>query len=110
MDQPLQITFKNMDTSPAAEQVIRDKVSDLEKYCNRIISCHVTVEAPHRSHTKGRHFRVGIDLTVPGHEFVVSRDPAQKDSHEDIYVAIRDSFNAARRELQTYSEKMQKHR
>lgn len=110
MNQPLQITFKNMETSEHAESVIREKVTELEKYCDRIVSCHVTVEAPHRSHRKGTHFKVGIDLTVPGHELVVSKDPGDEKKHEDLYIAIRDSFKAARRELIAYNDRLHTHR
>jgi hypothetical protein len=42
---------------------------------------------------------VRIDLTVPGAELVVSRDPELDHGHEDVYVAIRDAFDAARRQL-----------
>src|SRR5690606_22918580 len=46
-------------------------------------------------HHQGRPFRVSIDLRVPGKEIVANRD-----HHEDVYVALRDAFDAAKRQLE----------
>ena len=55
------------------------------------------VEVPHRHQHKGVLYNVRIDMTAPGGELVVKREPA-----EDLYVAIRDAFDAARRQLQEF--------
>jgi len=102
MQQPLQITFRNMDASAAIEDDIRDKAGKLEQFCDQIMGCRVMVEALHRHHHKGHLYHLRIDLTVPGHEIVVSRDPAKHQAHEDPYVAVRDAFDAARRQLEDY--------
>jgi hypothetical protein len=62
----------------------------------------VVIEAPHKRHHKGNHYRVLIALGVPGHELVVGRHPMKNGAHEDLYVVIRDAFAAAERELKTY--------
>ena len=41
-----------------------------------------------------------IDIRTPAGEIVVSQNPNEHQAHEDIYVAIRDAFKAARRQLQ----------
>jgi cold shock CspA family protein len=47
-----------------------------------------------------------VRLTVPGgKEIVSSHDPGPDEAHEDVYVAIRDSFNAAKRQLEDYARK-----
>ena len=51
---PLQISFRNMDPSPAVEARIRKKAEKLERFHDRIIGCTVVVEAPHRHHHKGK--------------------------------------------------------
>lgn len=100
MKVPLQITSRNMSLSEAAEQTIREKVGKLDDFFDRITSCRVLVEAPHRHSHQGVLYNVKVDITVPGNELVVKREP-----HEDLYVAIRDAFDAARRQLQAYARK-----
>jgi len=102
---PLEITFRDLPHSDAVEARIRDKAAKLEAFCEDIIGCRVVVEAPHRHRHKGRIYHVRIDLTVPDEELVVSRDPAGNHAHEDVYVAVRDAFDAARRQLQDYARR-----
>ncbi|MDX5361834.1 MAG: HPF/RaiA family ribosome-associated protein [Alphaproteobacteria bacterium] len=106
METPLQITFKNTDPSPAVEARIREKAARLERFYDRITSCRVTVEAPDKHHRKGGLFRVMIDLGVPGNEIVVGGTGPQNHAHEDVYVAVRDSFEAAERALKAHARKM----
>jgi len=99
MQLPLQITFRDMPPSEALETAIREKAGKLEQFYDHIMGCRVVVEAPHQHHRKGKLYRVRIDLTVPGAELVVNRSPADHHAHEDAYVAVRDAFDAARRQL-----------
>lgn len=126
---PLQITFRHMTPSPAIEDNIRDKATKLDELYDGIMGCRVTVEAPHRHHHKGKAYVVRIDLTVPGGELVVNREPkrlvakkangadepekefaelhepSKHAAHEDAYVAVRDAFNAAARKLQDHARR-----
>src|SRR5918996_3670158 len=119
MEIPLQITFRNLPPSEAIEKNIREKTSKLASFYGRITSCRVIVEAPHRHHHKGKAYQVRIDLTVPGGEIVINHattqlsalkfsavkgvekelaeihEPSKHAAHADVYVAIRDAFNAA---------------
>lgn len=97
---PLQITVRNLSLSEAAEKDIREKVESLNYYNGQIIGCRVVVDVPHRHHHKGVLYNIRIDLTVPGKEFVVTRE-----EHEDIYVAIRDGFDALRRRLEDFGRR-----
>lgn len=106
MQLPLQITFRDIPHSDAMEQAVREKAGKLEQYNDQITSCRVVIEAPHKHQTKGHHYHVKLDITVPGREIVVKRDPGDDGTHEDAYVAIRDAFEAARRQLKNYSSKM----
>jgi cold shock CspA family protein/ribosome-associated translation inhibitor RaiA len=103
MEVPLQISFQGFDSSPAVEARIREKVSGLEKLFDRIVACRVVIEKATARHHKGDLFSVRIDLSVPGREIVVDHDPGRSQTHQDVYVAIRDSFNAAKRQLQDYA-------
>ena len=100
MQLPLQVTLRDISPSEAIEAYIRERAAKLEQFYDRIISCRVVVEAPVRHHRKGGPYKVRIDLTVPGDELVVDR---QVD--EDLYVAIRDAFHAARRRLEDYARR-----
>lgn len=102
MELPLQITWRNVNHSPAIEAEIRSKAAKLEQFCDHVISCRVVVNAPHRTHHKGNLFGVTLDIKVPDKEIVISQEPAQHHEHEDMYVVIRDAFDAARRQLQDY--------
>ena len=43
---------------------------------------------------------------MPGTELVVNRHPKDKHAHEDVYVAVRDAFDAARRQLEDYVRRL----
>jgi ribosomal subunit interface protein len=105
MQIPLQIIFHNMEPSDAVEANIKEKAAKLERFSEKITSCRVTVEAPHKHHHKGNIYHIAVDVTVPDAEIVVSRSPQDNHAHEDIYVAIRDAFNSARRQLEDYELK-----
>ena len=107
MQNPLQITFRNMEPSEAMEADVRDKAAKLDEFYDQIMSCRVVVEAHHHRHHKGNLYHVRIHITVPGEkEIVVSREPAEKHAHEDAYIAIRDAFDAARRQLQDHAARI----
>jgi len=102
MQVPLQVSFRNMPPSPAVEADIRDKAAKLEEFYDRITSVRVVVETAHRQHRQGKLFHVRIDVRVPGRELVVRREPAEHRAHEDVHVAVRDAFDAAKRQLEDY--------
>jgi ribosomal subunit interface protein len=106
MQLPLQITFRNLDRSEALEADIREKAEKLDQFFEHIMRCRVVVEAHHKHHRKGNIYHVRIDITVPGHELVVSREPKDHHAHEDVYVTVRDAFDAAKRQLEDYSRKL----
>jgi ribosome-associated translation inhibitor RaiA len=99
---PLEITFRDVEHSPALEERIRESAAKLERFSRDITGCHVIVEAPHRHHQKGRLYHVRIDMTLPGREIAVTRDPGENHAHEDAYVAVRDAFAAAARRVEDF--------
>lgn len=107
MELPLQITFRNMSASPAIEEKVRLRAEKLERLHDGITGCRVVVESPHRHHHHGKVYHVRIDLTVPGHEILVNRSGEQDHAHEDVYVAIRDAFDAAERRLEDFVRRQQ---
>jgi cold shock CspA family protein/ribosome-associated translation inhibitor RaiA len=106
MQTPLQIAFHNLKHSAAVEDTIRDKVDWLEEFCDRITGCRVVVEVPHQHHQRGNLYQVRIDLTVPGEEIAVNREPAEHTAYRDLDSALRDAFDTARRLLEDYVRRM----
>jgi len=107
MQIPVQITFRDMEPSAAIEERVRERAAKLERYFDRITSCRVIVEEPHLRQHKGKLFHVRVDITVPGNELVANRSSADNHAHEDVYVAIRDAFKAAERQLEEHAKKRQ---
>jgi len=105
MQTPLQVVFRNMQPSEAVEAKIRERAGELEQFYQPIISCRVSVEAQHKHHHQGNLFHVRVDLRVPGAELVASREPGEHHAHEDVYVAVRDAFDALRRQLEDHSRR-----
>lgn len=109
MKLPLQITFRDIEHSDAMESDIRRKAAKLDEFCDVIMGCRVAVEARSRHRRKGNIYHVRIDLTVPDSEIVVNRNHDLHHSHVDAYIAIRDAFDNAQRQLQEYNRRRQQH-
>lgn len=112
MQIPIQIAFHGVDKSDAVEDKIRERVDKLESYSDRITGCRVVVESHHKSHsnlnTNAAPFHVTVHLSVPGEDLVVRRDPKETRAHEDIQIALRDSFDTMERRLKDYTQKIKR--
>jgi len=98
---PLQISSRKMTLSRNTVDVIKYKVQKLESFCDKIIACRIMVETPHRHKHHGSLFNVSIDISVPGAELAV-----KKEANQDMFVAIRDAFEAARRQIIQHFKKL----
>jgi ribosomal subunit interface protein len=98
MQIPLQISLHGIGHSDAVYTAIRERAAKLERYYDRIVSCRVVLELAARHQHRGKQFAVRVDLKVPGRELAVTRE-----HDEDVHVAIRDAFDAARRQLEDYA-------
>ena len=103
MQRPLQITSRDFQLTPAMEEQIRERADDLQLYFPRLTGCHVVVEAPVHHHRKGGPFSVRIDLRAPRAEVSVNRQSA-----DDLAIAIRDAFDAARRRLEDHLRELRR--
>lgn len=119
---PLQITFRNVASSEVVKEWIREEANKLDEFHGKITGCRVVVELPNRRRKAGNLYHVRVDLTVPGGEVVVKRQPnlrrlagriqtkpakslEVKAPHKDLRQAINDAFGAMRRRLQDYSRR-----
>jgi cold shock CspA family protein/ribosome-associated translation inhibitor RaiA len=123
MKLPLQITYRNLEPSPSIEEWIRREAAKLETFYNQIMACRVALEVPHRHHRRGPLYHVRIDLTLPGKELVIKREPNLVDRsrkgaesqvkkhlevetpHKNLRLAIHDAFKAAGRRLQDFGRR-----
>lgn len=123
MQVPLQITFRNMESSPMVEEWVRAAAARLEIFYSQIMGCRVAVEIPHRHHRKGSTYHVRVDLTLPGGELVIKRQPNIRNRvrqtggaqvkkslevgtpHKNLRLAIDDAFKIAGRRLQDYARR-----
>jgi cold shock CspA family protein len=120
---PIQITFRNMQPSEVVVGWIREEAAKLDEFYSRIMACRVAVEVPSHHHKRGNLYHVRIDLTVPGGELVVKRQPSLhsasqlvrgkkaakhlevKVPHRELRQAIDDAFKAMGRRLQDYARR-----
>ena len=106
---PLQVVFRHLDVSEALEAKIREKIDKLGQFYPGIDSCRVEIEQLHKHHHQGKHFRVLIDVKVPGHELIAGREPDQNQAYTDVHIALRDAFKAMRRQLEDLLRQQQGH-
>lgn len=102
MQLPLQISFRHMEHSDALESIVREKAARLDTFADHIMSCRVVLEPAAKHHLHGNLYAVRIDLTVPGEEIAVTREPSEHTAYRDIQVALRDAFDSACRKLEDY--------
>jgi cold shock CspA family protein/ribosome-associated translation inhibitor RaiA len=123
MKSQMQITFRNMKRSKEVEGWIMEEVAKLENFYHQLMGCRVAVEVPHRHHKRGWPYHVRVDLTMPGGEIVVKREPSLNARarhlgesvikkraevhipHKQLRQAINDAFKAAGRRLQDYARR-----
>ncbi len=100
MRPPITLSFRHLDRSGALEDRARKLGSRLERFSERITQCHITLEGPDtRSDTQAPYI-VKIHLIVPGAQIHADSLHVDGAGHKDIYLALRDAFNNARRQLQ----------
>jgi ribosomal subunit interface protein len=102
MQVPFQIRFHNMAASAAIEARVRERVARLERFSDGIVSCRVTVEAPHKQPHRST-VGITIDIGVPGREIVVKRELRHHESRDDAYQVIGVAFDAAERQLEEHA-------
>jgi hypothetical protein len=100
MRPPMTLTFRHIDHSGTLEDRARKIGSRLEHFCERVKRCHMTLEGPGNGSTAGAPYLVKIDLIVPGAQIHADSLHLDGAGHEDIYLALRDAFNNAKRQLQ----------
>lgn len=99
MQHPAMITFRNMEPSPTVEAHIMRRIGDLEKRFERIVSCHVAIDAPPRRRMSGRDFKVQINVQVPDPDISSTNIVGTGTAADNISLAVHQAFSAAVRRL-----------
>lgn len=101
MQQPLQITFKDIDHSTAVEARIREKIAKLDTFYNHITACKVVVEQVQKHQHQGKLHNISIYMSLPGKELTVSHHP-----NENLYLAIQGAMDTIREQLDSYRQRL----
>jgi cold shock CspA family protein/ribosome-associated translation inhibitor RaiA len=102
MQIPLQVVARGLELDESQREAIQSRTAKLEMFFGRILGCRVTVRAPNRFAQAGPiEYRVRIDLTLPGQELVIKRQP-----NAHLLDAIQDAFDVAGRRIQDYVRRL----
>ncbi len=108
MSNEFQVVFHNIDQSPALIENVNKRIEKLQRFSNDIIGGRIVLDSPHNNHHKGKVFSVTVEIHTANKEVIVRQGQHDKPAHEDIYVAVRDAFNAAERQLKAIDKKHRK--
>jgi hypothetical protein len=96
-----QIAFGGMLASEPPRAEVHAWLDKLGALTAPMTAGRVLIEAVDRGR-KPQHYRVRMDLTLPTGVVVIDYDHPNNGPHEDVYVAIRNAFRAARRQLEAH--------
>jgi len=99
MQLPLEISARHIELTPDLDADLRRRADKLERYFDRITSCRIAVERPSNHHQEGGPYRLRLDITVPGSELIAKKEG------EDLNAVIRDTFQAAERQLEELADR-----
>jgi len=103
---PLEISYRGVEKTEPIEALLHEKCAKLERYCDHINSCRISIEKPQEHQTSGNPYRVRLDITIPpGKEIAVIKGNGKGDMHKELHAVIRDAFDAARRQVQKINDK-----
>jgi hypothetical protein len=101
---PCQIVFKGMDPTEAGRVEVRAWLDRLGALTTPMIGGQVVIEAVDEGRREDRRYHVRMELTMPEGVVIVGPEHPSNGAHEDVYVAIRNGFRAARRQLESSAQ------
>lgn len=102
MERPLQIAFKNVESSTSLETLIRERVERLQRFHPNITGARVVVEIPHRSPEGAKPpLGIAVEIDVPGRGPVVAKGEEERRAMKGDHLPIVNRvFEAAERQLE----------
>ena len=98
---PCQITFGGMTATEAPRVEVRAWLERLGALTATMTGGRVLIDVLDQGRSE-RRYQVRMELSMPRGVVVVGLDHPSNRAHEDVYVAIRNAFRGARRELEAY--------
>lgn len=100
MEETPEIAYKNFEPTEDIRLEVEKGVRRLEKFFDRITSCHVTITAPMHQR-RGGLYEVSIRVALPDHkDVIVTASHDDKPEREHPTVAVREAFAAAQRQIE----------
>jgi ribosome-associated translation inhibitor RaiA len=98
---PCHITFGGMTATEALRVEVRAWLERLGALTATMIGGQVLIDVLDQGRSE-RRYQVRMELAMPMGVVVVGLNHPSNRAHEDVYVAIRNAFRGARRELEAY--------
>lgn len=99
MQVPPEVALRELDATDELRDTIQEGIDDLEEVYPNLISCRTVVADDTPGQQSGSNYRVRLDLSIPGTNFVVEEDNAGPDSTRSARQTLKDAFSTARRRL-----------
>ena len=107
MQEPLQISFHNMNASETLETRVREQWAKVERHYDGIISARIVLEAAHKQPHKST-LGVSISIGVPGRDIVVKREQRLHEADDHATWVINEAFHVAERQLEEYAQRQRR--
>ena len=100
MQTPVEIAFRHYQPSDQVRTEIALQARRLERFSPNITSCHVVVTGPEGRRRNGGQFQVELRIALPTRkDVIVDKRHGDAPEHEHALVAIRQAFDAAKRQI-----------
>ena len=107
MQMPVEISLHHCESSAELRSEIEKQVKRLERFSDRITSCHVAVTGPQTRHRHGDLFKIDLRIAMPEHrDVIVDKTHGDAPERQHVLVAIREAFDAAVRQVEDVERRM----
>jgi putative sigma-54 modulation protein len=93
----VQITSRHEKVSQETQDYLRDELTNLSKFYDKITSCHAILDTEHKEK------KIEITLNVLGHSVIA------KASADNLGKAVEEALERVKRQLKKQNEKLKQH-
>jgi cold shock CspA family protein/ribosome-associated translation inhibitor RaiA len=99
MQSPARITFQNTEPSVAVEARVHEHIAHLERFHPEIVACRIEIAALPVHKPPYATYDVQVEIETADRVIHVRSETADPDAYVDVFIALRDAFDAAKRTL-----------